>query len=575
MTEPTALQTELTRSRLSATIAELARLLHRSAYSTLMRESRDCSITLMSPGGEILVDDPDPFHGSSYHYLVARVIERFAGTIAPGDVFVSNHPYDAGVPHTPDLAVVVPAFAEGTLVGFCASLAHKSDFGGAMAGSASMRSTHLFQEGLLLPVLRVASKEDPEFDPAVAAIIEANVRTPDIFFGDLRAQLGVTRIGAERLCELARRTGVDVLLGAFEAMLTQGEQALRRTLASWPDGRASVTRFIDSDGIDHERPVRLSVEVEKAGTTLTFDFTASDDQTAGPVNMTPMFTDAAVFYAVICAADLDMGFNDAIRRVVGITRRPGSVLDPRMPAPVGAATLARYRLTDLCFEALGEIVPAAQVAHAGSCGSIGFEWRTDGSDRAFQYEVLGAASGALADCDGASGVTTYHTNLSVTPIEVLESRYPVRITRFELIPDSGGPGRHRGGLSYRREYEALSPAWVSRKGEKGVFPAMGVEGGLPGRPAGITIRRGDGSVEHVPAGGTYWLDPGDVIRVDGSGGGGFGAPETRDAGNVLADVRAGLVGLESAAERYGVVITEGAEGLRVDEPATAAARARA
>jgi N-methylhydantoinase B len=570
MITASALQVELARSRLTATIAELTRLLYRSAYSTLMRESRDCSITLMSARGAVLVDGPDPFHGSSYHYLIARVLERYGHELGPGDVFVSNHPYDAGTPHSPDLALVVPSFVEGELIGFCASLAHKSDFGGASAGSASMGATHLFQEGLLLPLIKVATAAEPQFAPAVADIIAANVRMPDIFFGDMRAQLGVTRVGAQRLADLATRTGADVLRSCFDQMIEQGAQALREAIAAWPDGKTTATIYMDNDGINLDRPIRLTVDVEKAGDGLTFDFTGCDDQTTGPVNTTPMYTDAAVFYAVICSAIPDFGFNDGIRRVVTITRRPGSVVDPHMPAPVGAATSTKYRITDLCLEALGRFATQMRTAHAGSCHSVGIEWLHSSSGRAIQYEVLGAAMGAVRDTDGVSGVTTYHTNLSITPIEVLESKYPVRITRFELIRDSGGPGHTRGGLSYRREYEALVPAVVNRRADKGRFPAGGVEGGSEGGLAAVQIRRADGSVERVPVAGSYRLAPGDALTVDGSGGGGFGDPKTRPVKDVLADVRAGMVSRASAAKHYGVVVTD---DLTIDHEATAAARA--
>ncbi|GAA5199987.1 hydantoinase B/oxoprolinase family protein [Rugosimonospora acidiphila] len=569
MTTATVLAAELTRSRLSATIGELTQLLYRSAYSTLMRESRDCSISLLSEKGEVLVDRPGPFHGSSYNYLIRRVIERY-DDLAPGDVFMTNHPYDAGVPHTPDLAVVVPAFAGDTLVGFSASIAHKSDFGGSVIGSASMDATQLYQEGLLLPVTRVARGADAELDPGVMGIIAANVRTPDLFFGDMRAQLGVTRVGAARLSALAERTGVRVLRDCFAMLLDQGERALRDAISSWPDGEATVTGYLDSDGI-RDRPVRITVTARIQGDGMVFDLTESDDQTLGPVNMTRMYGDSAVFYAVISCAAPDFGFNDGIRRVVTIERRPGSLFDPGPTAPVGAATSMQHRLVDLCFEALGELVPGAGSAHSGgSGGTVGIEWASsEQRGRSFQYEVLGTGMGAVHDSDGVSGVTAYYTNLGITPVEVLESQYPVRINRFELVTDSGGAGRYRGGLSYRREYEALAPASVRRRSERGKFPARGVAGGQDGSLATVSIRRADGTVESLPVAGRYELHPHDLLTIEGSGAGGYGDPKTRPAELVLADVRAGIVSVPAAAQAYGVVIDERVE---LDEQATELAR---
>lgn len=572
MAAASVLAAELTRSRLTSTIGELTQLLYRSAYSTLMRESRDCSISLLSADGDVLVDPPGPFHGSSYHYLIRRTLERFGGDLAPGDVFMTNHPYDAGVPHTPDLAVVVPAFAGDTLVGFSASLAHKSDFGGSVIGSASMGATQLYQEGLLLPLTRVArGDEHAELDPGVMGIIAANVRTPDIFFGDMRAQLGVTRLGASRLSALAEQAGVEVTKGAFALLIEQGERAVREVIAAWPDGISTVTGYLDNDGIRLDRPVRITVTARIRGDQIEFDLSESDDQTLGPVNMPMMYGDNAVFYAVISCAAPDFGFNDGIRRVVSIVRRPGSLFDPQGLAPVGAATSMQHRVADLCFEALGALVPGGGSAHSGgSGGTVGIEWASpDRRGRLFQYEVLGTAMGAVHDSDGISGVTAYNTNLTITPVEVLESQYPVRINRFELITDAGGPGRYRGGLSYRREYEALAAASVRRRAERGRFPARGIAGGHDGSLARVRIRRADGGIEEAPVAGSYELAPHDILTVEGSGAGGYGDPRTRQAELVLADVRAGLVSPEAAAAHYGVVIDE---RLELDQQATRVAR---
>lgn len=572
MAAATVLATELARSRLTATIGELTQLLYRSAYSTLMRESRDCSISLLSAEGDVLVDPPGPFHGSSYHYLVRRVLERYGNDLAANDVFMSNHPYDAGIPHTPDLAVVVPAFVDGELIGFSASIAHKSDFGGSVIGSASMGATQLYQEGLLLPLTRVArGDEHAELNHGVMDIIAANVRTPDLFFGDMRAQLGVTRLGASRLADLAAHAGLEVTRSCFAMLLDQGERALREVIAGWPDGETAVTGYLDNDGIRLDRPVRITVCVRIIGDCIEFDLSDSDDQALGPVNMTPMYGDSAVFYSVISCATPDFGFNDGIRRVVSIKRRPGSLFDPGPLAPVGAATSMQHRLVDLCFEALGSLVPDAGSAHSGgSGGTVGIEWASsDKGGRSFQYEVLGTAMGAVHDSDGVSGVTAYYTNLGITPVEVLESQYPVRINRFELITDSAGAGLYRGGLSYRREYEALSAASVRRRSERGRFPARGIAGGQDGAVARVSIRRADGTLEEMPVAGTYELSPHDLLTIEGSGAGGYGDPRARPAELVLADVRAGMVSAKAAADEYGVVIDERRE---VDQSATALAR---
>jgi len=568
-----ALEVELTRSRLNATVQELTHLLYRSAYSTLMRESRDCSFTLLTPDGEVIVDGPGTFHDSSYHYLARAVLQRFPD-MHEGQVFVTNHPYEGGIPHTPDLGVVVPAFCEGRLVGLACSIAHKSDFGGSVVGSASAYSTELHQEGLLLPPTVGWDGEDA--NETLLQIIAANVRSPDLFFGDMRAQVGVTRLGAQRLGELAARTGVDTLLDVYAAILAHGERALRAKVAAWPDGTATAEGFLDSDGVVTDRPVRLHVSVTVSGDQLSVDFSGSDEQTVGPANMTPMYGDSAVFYAAVAMTDPALGFNDGIRRAIRIVRRPGTVLDPVPPAPVGAATSMQQRLIDICVEAMGAFVPDAAIAHSGgSGGTLGFSWQLSRTGaRALQYEVLGTAMGATRRGDGVSGCTVWATNLAITPIEVLETQFPVRVRRFELLRDSGGAGRHRGGLSYRREYEALAPAVVQRRSERAVFPGRGLDGGKPGSVAKVTITRSGAAPEAVPVQGRYELAAHDVLTVEGSGAGGMGDPFLRDPEAVRDDVLRGYVSVEAARDDYGVVLVDGGDGLVVDVAATRALRTR-
>lgn len=553
-----ALDVELARSRLSSTIQEMTHLLYRSAYSTLMRESRDCSFMLLSDRGEVVVGGPGHFHHASYRRFAQAVMTRYPD-LREGDVYLTNHPYEAGIPHTPDLALLAPAFADGRLVGFSASIAHKADFGGAVVGSATMESTHIFQEGLLVPPL--LARRDGQDVPAVTSIIAANIRNSDLFFGDMRAQVGVTTLGAARLAALAYTTGVDVLLDVYDELLAQNERVIRGHVAGWPDGTARAEGFLDSDGIDADRPVRLAVEVTVRGDRVTFDFSRSNPQTPGPVNMPLIYSDTAVTYALLAMSDPSLTYNDGILRALQIEHGEATVLNPSFPAPVGAATSMHHRLIDLCIEALGHFAPARGSGHSGgSGGTLAISWRSDRSGaRSLQYEVLGSAMGGLADQDGASGVCVYCTNLAVTPVEVIESQFPVVIRRFELVRDSAGPGEHRGGLSYRREYEALQPATVIRRAERSKFPAGGAAGGGPGRVAQVTLIRADGAAERVPVAGRYELRSGDRIRVEGAGAGGYGDPFRRPADVVAADVARGCISAESAERDYGVVVAPSGE----------------
>ena len=562
-----AFEVELVRSRLDASVSELTHLLYRSAYSTLMRESRDCSFLFMTPDGDVAVNGAGLNHQASYYYFI-RALRRKFSDIAPGDIFFTNHPFEAGIPHTNDLAVAMPAFNGDRLIGFSCSIAHKSDFGGSVVGSASMSASHLFQEGLLLPPIRAGV--GGVLSPIVEDIIAANVRNADLFFGDMRAQLGVTKLGAERLSEVSRQVGVDVLFGVYAELLDQGERLLRQHVLAWPDGESTAVGYLDSDGTPAGQPVLLTVAVTVSGDTITFDLSGAADQTVGPVNLTAPYTDTSIFFALVALTDPGAGFSDGMRRPVNIVRRPGSVLDPQFPAPVGAAQSMKQRFTDLCFEALCRFVPERTVAHSGgSGGTLGISWDVAGSARTLQYEVFGSGMGAMHSRDGTSGIGVYTSNLAITPIEVIESMFPVRVRRFELVADSGGPGTWRGGLCYRREYEALTPAIVRRRAERAKFPASGIEGGSPGRLARVDIVESDGSTRQVPVAGRYELQPGQSIRIQGAGAGGFGPPRERDPAAVQRDVESGLVSVEGARDDYGVVFD--ATGS-VDPMATAEAR---
>ena len=282
---------------------------------------------LMSDKGDVVVNGVMHGHRMNYHHFIRALLAAFPD-MQEGDIYLSNHPYAASIPHTPDLGVVMPAFVDGELVGFSCSLAHKSDFGGSVVGSASMGATHLFQEGLLLPPLRYARAG--VVNEIVNQVISANVRNPDLFFGDMRAQLGVTKVGAERFSAIARQLGVSTLREVYDELLDQGERHLRDHLQGWPDGSVTVEGFIDNDGITLDRPIRLALTVTVAGEEISFDSSASDDQTPGPVNMTIPYNEAS---------DL-LRPGSAHRPGVRLQRRhaqarhlprSGSVLDPRFP----------------------------------------------------------------------------------------------------------------------------------------------------------------------------------------------------------------------------------------------------
>lgn len=551
---PDAMTTEIVRTKLETLGEEMLYLLYRSAYSILMRETRDCSYRMTTPTGALVTDG-----AVNYQFAVENLLNLHS--FEENDIWIANHPYQIGVQHTPDLMVIVPVFHNGTHVAFSCATAHKSDSGGALVGSVSMLSTEIYQEGLLLPLMKLGESTEGGYnlDDRIIRMISANVRDPDLYIGDMRAQIGVTLVAKQRIQALTESVGVDTLLGVYEEILDHGERKMRRHLSQWENGEITVESFLDSDGITRDRPVRYELTVRKQGDSIMFDFSGSDEQTDGPVNMLPPYMEGfSIYPSLLAMTDPSALFNSGMRRAVSVITREGSVVNPRLPAPVGATTTVAYRTTDLALEALGHFAPDRAAANGGGAGgSTALLWKTPRGakgSRAMQYEVLATAQGATNVSDGCSGTGALFYNNPTTPIEILELQFPVRIDRFELITDSGGPGKHRGGLSYRREYRCLAPAMLNRRADRGKFPGKGVHGGKPGSVAKLLLNPNTDQEQKVAIAGRYEFLAGESFMGEGAGGGGYGDPLERDPQAVVRDVVLGYVSHGSAETDYGVVL---------------------
>src|SRR5581483_4999588 len=310
--DPVTLQ--VLRHRLASLVEELGHHLYRSAYSTIIRESRDYSCVVLGGDGRVVVAPPMPLHAAIYSLMVRAVREAYGDDLAPGDVFIANHPYETGAAHVPDLTTLAPVFHDGALVGFCGNIAHKADFGGAVPGSVSGQATELYQEGLLLPPVRLVRAGQTV--PEVERIVRANVRNPALVMGDVRTQVGVARLGAERLAALFARYGPATLAEAFDAILASTERAVAARLAEWPDGTSEAEAFLDDDGVQLGRPVRLHVVVSVRSGRVRFDFRGSADQTTGPLNLRPSLVEGTCHYAILAMTDPGLPYNDGIRPLV-------------------------------------------------------------------------------------------------------------------------------------------------------------------------------------------------------------------------------------------------------------------
>ena len=547
-----AVTTQVLRNKIASLTDEMHYRFYRSGYSTIIRESRDFSCVILDPGGGLIVAPPMFFHAPVYKHLVGRILELYGEDgLRDGDVFVCNHPYEGGLPHVSDMAFVAPIFADGALVGFSGSIAHKADVGGANPGSTSATATEMYHEGLLLPPIRIHAAGAPKAD--LERLILANSRQPALVQGDMQAQIAATRFGVERIQELCRRFGRDTLSQAFAAILDGAAAGLRAAVAALEEGSASAEGFMDSDGVDVDRPVRFAVTVTVAGGLVTFDFTASDRQARGPVNLRPSMVEACCFYALIGCLDPGLQFNDGMRQAVRFVYAPGTIANADPPAPVSSYQMANLKLVDVILEALARFKPERAVANAGSSSALLISWSGGGrpGQASLQYEIHGSAYGGGRQGDGASGLATHLSNLHVTPIEIVESEFPCRVAEFDLIADSGGAGAHRGGLSLARSYDLLQDAVVVRRYDKSRFPAGGLAGGGPGRPARFVIRAGSDREEETRASGRFDLEAGDRIRLETAGGGGFGDPRARPAAAVERDLAEGYVSATAARREYG------------------------
>ncbi|MDE2475330.1 MAG: hydantoinase B/oxoprolinase family protein, partial [Alphaproteobacteria bacterium] len=463
---PGAVEIEIIKSSLSGIVQEMQNSLFRTGYSTIVRESQDASCAIMDTNAQVIAQHVVlPLHMGAFPACCAAVIKAYGDDIADGDAFLINHPYEGGSPHAPDMAVLTPIFNHDRLIGYCGSIAHKSDIGGPVPGSCSGQAREIFNEGLHLPAIRYARRGSANAE--IERIIAANSRTPELVLGDIRGQTGACRLGEQRVRELIGKFGEAKSLRAFDRLLEITARRMKSAIAEWADGRFEAERFIDDDGIELNRPVRIHVVVEKRGDGIVLDFSGSADQTRGPANVRPPLVRAASAYVLISLVDPLIFINSGIMRALEVRTREGSILNPRFPAPVNTYNATVHAMVEALFDALSHCVPAR--ARADGCGSrsIIIGGRTTSAGKSYvQYEIVGGGAGGRASRDGASGTTVNQSNAKIAPIEIIESEFPTRIKRFELIRDSGGAGKFRGGLGLLREYVNLAEARFSIRSSK-------------------------------------------------------------------------------------------------------------
>jgi N-methylhydantoinase B len=373
-----------------------------------------------------------------------------------------------------------------------------------------------------------------------------------ILRGDIHAQIAATQMGVERVKQLCERFGAATLTDAFAAILKGAADELRIAIGKLPEGTSSVEGYLDSDGIEVDKPIKLAVTVTIKDGLAHFDFSGSDPQARGPVNLRPSMVEACVFYCLIGSLGPEIAYNDGMRDVVRLKHGQRTVLNAEPPGPVSSYQMVNLALADVILEALAHFNPRRALAHSGASSALSIAWSKGRPGQINQqYEIAGSAYGGGFGHDGATAVATHLSNLHSTPIEVLESEFPCRITRFDLVPDSGGPGRWRGGLAMRREYELLEDAIVIRRFNKTKFPPKGVDGGEAGSRARFVVRVGTDKEFETPASARVEMAAGERFLLQSAGGGGYGDPRQRDPDAVQHDIAEGYVSREAAAKDYG------------------------
>jgi N-methylhydantoinase B/oxoprolinase/acetone carboxylase alpha subunit len=476
------------------------------------------------------------------HFL-REILDRYVDPAGwgPEDVVISNDPYCGGQ-HLPDICAFKPVFHEGRRIAFVGTLCHHIDVGGLVAGSYAAKAIEIFQEGLRIPPLKLI--ENGRRNEGVWAMIRQNIRKPDLLLGDLQSQIASLEVGAAALRRLATRYGAEGMLEAGRRILDMSEQAMRAAIARMPDGTYEFTDWLDDDGIDLDKPIRLHVALTIKGDAISVDLSGCSPQVQGPTNATLASSNAAVMFAVMCACDEPFAANAGCYRPVSTIAPEGSVVNARAPAPVVHRIAVTHRLLNAMFGALHQAVPdRIPAAYYGNSYVCTFQ--TVGADerREVLVEIEIGGTGAHPGKDGVNALSAGMHNNSNIPIEMIEAQAPLTITRYELLPGSGGAGAQRGGLGLMREWRVDSPrCFFTANMDRFVHAPYGLAGGEPARVGRLVLTR-DGVESPVPPKSDNMpLRQGDRIRLETSGGGGFGPPVQRAPEAAARDRALGYIG---------------------------------
>jgi N-methylhydantoinase B len=497
-------------SALAGIAEEMGAVLIRGAYSSNIKERRDCSTALFDERGRMVAQaEHIPIHLGAMPEAVAAVMSRDP---EPGDVFAINDPYSGGT-HLPDITLVstVAPGEDGEIVGYAVTRAHHSDVGGMRPGSMPSDSREIYQEGIIIPPVRLV--HGGEYVQDVLDLLLANVRTPDLRRGDLRAQIAANNIAEERIRELMERRGKDTVLAAFDEVISYTEKRTREAIRELPDGEYTAEDFLEGDGTTDE-DIRIKATVTIEDDSMTIDFTGTADAVEGNVNCPLPVTRSACYFALRVLLPKGIPANAGTYAPLEIKAPEGSLVNAKSPSAVVAGNVeTSNRIADAVLAAFSsfasDMLPAQGQGTMNNTIIGGPGWT--------YYETIGGGQGASARGPGASGVHVGMSNTLNTPTEAFEIEYPMRVERYELIYDSGGAGKNRGGDGIVRSVRVLEPASLSLLTDRRRHPPRGVEGGESGAVGENLLND-----EKLPPKVSRELEEGDVVTVKTPGGGGYG-----------------------------------------------------
>ncbi|MEY4679898.1 MAG: hypothetical protein RLZZ276_1547 [Pseudomonadota bacterium] len=561
---------ELFKNAIFSIADEMALTVVRTTYSGVLKDNMDFSTGFADAEGKLVAQGLTlPGHLGSVPTAMESIMRHFAGDIAEGDVFVMNDPFDGGM-HLPDIFVFKPLFHQGERLAFACTVCHHTDVGGRVAGSNASDSTEIYAEGLRIAPMKLY--EAGKLNQTIMTFIDRNVRVPVKVFGDLRAQLAACHIAERQFADLVARHGPAEVRELMRETVDYAERMTRAALEKLPDGEWSFEDWIDDDGVDYGKPIRLFVTIRKKGGHMVVDWTGTSPQVKGAINNTLSFTKAASYTGVRSVLPPGIPNNEGVFRAIEVVCPPGTVGNGVLPAACAARGLTGFRMTDCMFGALAMMLPD-RVKAAGDGGNTGISiGGYDDARKPFIYvDFTCGAWGARPWADGLDGNSHMFANMASHSIEVTEAEHPISLLAYEFVPDRAGAGRFRGGVPFMRDYrfnEAEGTLQV--RSDRRDHRPFGLYGGSPGAPSSNHLNP-DGENRPLPGKFTMTVRRGDVLRHVLAGAGGWGDPLERDPAAVLKDVRNELLSPARARADYGVVVDVAT--WSVDAAATARARA--